>query len=224
MRDLWRIVSVGLFVMLLLGFEGVCFAADESILIVNENGTSKVNESALNSTIGQIALGTLSATEKEGLLYMAEEEKLAGDVYQTLGAVWNLQVFNNIGEAERTHEAAVMVLINRYGLEDPTIKEVGKFSNATLQKIYEELISKGKTSLKDALDVGAEIEEIDILDLQKCVAQTDKADIKLVYENLMRGSGNHLRAFVSNLNRHGYGYTTIYLSREEYDNIINNKN
>jgi hypothetical protein len=224
MKDLRKILSIGLFAMLLLGFQGVCLAASESILIVNENGTSRVNESALNSTIGQITLGSLSAMEKEGLLYMVEEEKLAGDVYQTLNNVWNLQVFNNIGEAERTHEAAVMVLINRYGLKDPTLKEVGKFSNATLQKIYGELISKGKTSLKDALDTGAEIEEIDILDLQKHIAQTDKADIKLVYENLMRGSGNHLRAFVSNLNRHGYGYTPMYLSQEEYNSIISNKN
>jgi len=223
MKDIRKILVICLFAMLLLGLEGGSLAANESLLIVNENGTSIVNESALNSTIGQIALGNLSAMEKEGLLYMVGEEKLAGDVYKTLNNVWNLQVFNNIGEAEKTHEAAVMVLINRYGLKDPAVKEVGKFSNATLQKTYDELTSKGKASLEEALNVGAEIEEIDILDLQKHIAETDKADIKIVYENLMRGSGNHLKAFVSNLNRHGYGYTPMYLSPDQYDIIINKK-
>jgi hypothetical protein len=224
MKDIRKLLAIGLFAMLLLGFEGCCLAANESLLIVNENGTSIVNESALSSSIGQIALGNLSAMERDGLLYMVEEEKLAGDVYQTMNEMWNLQVFSNIGEAERTHQAAVMVLINRYGLKDPTVEEVGKFSNATLQKIYDELTSKGKASLKDALDVGAEIEEIDILDLQKHIDETDKADIKIVYENLMRGSENHLKAFVSNLNRHGYGYTPMYLSPDQYDIIINKNN
>jgi hypothetical protein len=220
-----KTLCIGLFAVLLLCFEGICFAiTDESILTVGENRTSKVNENALDSAISQMTVGYLSNIEKNGLLYMAEEEKLAGDVYQTLSGAWNLQVFNNIEEAERTHEAAVIVLIKRYGLEDPTIKEIGKFSNATLQKTYNELIIKGKTSSKDALEAGAEIEEIDILDLEKYVSQTDKADIRLVYENLMKGSGNHLRAFVSNLDRRDYAYTPKYVSQEEYDNIISGKN
>ena len=51
---------------------------------------------------------------------MAEEEKLAGDVYLALNEKWNLRVFDNIGKAERTHEAAVKTLLNRYSLPDPT--------------------------------------------------------------------------------------------------------
>jgi len=47
--------------------------------------------------------------------------------------------------------------------------------------------------LADALKVGAAIEEIDILDLQTRVAQTDNADIPLAYNNLMNGSSNHRR-------------------------------
>jgi hypothetical protein len=49
--------------------------------------------------------------------------------------------------------------------------------------------------LADALKVGAAIEEIDILDLQTRVAQTDDVDIQLVYNSLMNGSSNHLQAF-----------------------------
>ncbi len=221
MWDLRTIMRMGMLSVLMLCLEGVCLGADEDVLMVAENGTSTVNESALNVAVGQVALGTLSPVEEEGLLYMAEEEKLAGDVYQTLGSVWNLQVFDNIGQAERTHESAVVVLINRYGLDDPTTKEVGRFNNATLQRTYDELVSRGRTSLEDALKVGAEVEEIDIIDLEERINQTDREDIRIVYENLMRGSENHLRAFVSNLNRRGYEYAPVHLSKEEYDNITN---
>ena len=89
MKDIRKLLAIGLFAMLLLGLEGGSLAANESLLIVNENGASIVNASALNSSIGQIALGNLNAMEKDGLLYMVEEEKLAGDVYQTMNEMWN---------------------------------------------------------------------------------------------------------------------------------------
>jgi hypothetical protein len=224
MNEQIKLLLTSLCAILLLISGGICLEAGESILIVGENGTSEVNENALDSALSQMTIAPLNDTEKEGLLYMVEEEKLAGDVYQTLGNQWNLQVFENIGEAEMTHEAAVSVLIKRYGLQDPTIDEVGKFSNSTLQVAYDDLIDKGMTSPKGALEVGAEIEEIDILDLQERIAQTDKLDLKLVYDNLMRGSRNHLRAFVRNLNRQGFEYEPLYLSKEEYYSIMNSNN
>jgi len=97
---------------------------------------------------------------------------------------------------------AVKTLLDRYDLEDPAAGTVvGVFTNATLQELYEQLIDEGSQSLADALRVGATIEEIDILDLEERIAQTDNRDIELVYKNLMRGSRNHLRAFGSTLER-----------------------
>jgi hypothetical protein len=64
------------------------------------------------------------------------------------------------------------------------------------------------------LRVGAAIEEIDILDLEEPIAQTDKPGIQLVYKNLMKGSWNQLRAFVSNLERQvGETYQPQYLGQ-----------
>jgi hypothetical protein len=150
---------------------------------------------------------------------MAEEEKLAEDVYSALNEKWNLRVFDNIGRAEKTHEAAVKTLLERYSLPDPT-KGPGEFYNETLQGLYDDLVSRGSVSVKDALQVGAAIEEIDILDLEDRMAQTDREDILLVYANLKRGSENHLRAFVNNLQRQGFEYNPEYLSQEKYDGII----
>ena len=213
-----KIMTVSLF-LLLAAFLSTAYAADQNLLNVSDSYTSELNDSALGlALVGQPSAG-LNASEKEGLLYMAEEEKLAGDVYQALNEKWNLRVFTNIGKAERTHEAAVKTLLTRYSLPDPT-KGAGEFSDEKLQTLYDDLVSRGSASAKDALQVGAAIEEIDILDLVERMAQTDKVDILLVYSNLKMGSENHLRAFVNNLQRQGSEYSPVYLSQEEYDRII----
>ena len=168
------------------------------------------------------AISLLSDAEIEGILYMREEEKLARDVYLTLYEVWGLPVFENIARSEATHMEAVRTLIDRYGLADPAAAEVGVFTDPTLQGLYDQLVADGRTSLADALRVGAAIEEIDILDLQERLAQTDQADIELVYENLMKGSRNHLRAFASTLTRQtGETYQPQYLDLASYESIVN---
>jgi hypothetical protein len=210
---------LGSLCLLLASVLSTAYASDQDLLTVKDDYTSELNDSALSlSLAGQPSRG-LTAPEKEGLLYMAEEEKLAGDVYLALNEKWSLRVFENIGKAERTHEAAVKTLLERYSLPDPT-KMAGEFSNETLQGLYDDLVSRGSASAKDALQVGAAIEEIDILDLEERMVQTDREDILLVYANLKRGSENHLRAFVNNLQRQGVEHSPEYLSPEEYDSII----
>ena len=213
-----KIMNFSLF-LLLAAFLSTAYAADQNLLNVSDNYTSELNDSALGLALAGQPSGDLTASEKDGLLFMAEEEKLAGDVYQALNEKWNLRVFNNIGKAERTHEAAIKTLLTRYSLPDPT-RGAGEFSNDTMQVLYDDLVIRGSASARDALQVGAAVEEIDILDLKERMAQTDKADILMVYANLEKGSENHLRAFVNNLQRQGYEYSPEYLSLKEYDGII----
>jgi hypothetical protein len=151
---------------------------------------------------------------------MREEEKLARDVYQTLYNKWKLQIFANIAESEQKHMDSVKKLIDNYNLEDPAKEGVGEFTNPKLQELYNKLVEDGSKSIENALKVGAMIEEIDIIDLKKHLSETNKEDIKLVYENLMRGSRNHLRAFTSNLENYGISYEPQYLSKEEYEQIV----
>lgn len=194
--------------------------AGERVVEGTEEGATFVDVGDLWSAISQIPAGELSEAEKEGILYMREEEKLARDVYLKLYEIWGLQIFRNIADSEQTHMYAVKLLISRYNLEDPAPSGVGKFSNPTLQELYYQLVELGSKSLEDALKVGAMIEEIDIVDLKKHINETDNQDIILVYENLMKGSRNHLRAFVSQLESRGIEYAPQYLSPEEYQAII----
>jgi hypothetical protein len=163
----------------------------------------------------------LSAEETAALLYMREEEKLAQDVYLTLYEQWGLPSFQNIASSEQAHTDAVKTLLNRYGLDDPAAAQAGVFTNPELQALYTELVARGSQSLSEALKVGAAIEEIDILDLQERLAQTDNADIQQVFNNLLKGSSNHLRAFTSSLQAQtGETYQPQYLSVEAYQEIL----
>ena len=154
---------------------------------------------------------------------MVEEEKLARDVYSYLYQQWNLAIFNNIASSEQHHMDSIRELLVRYDLEDPSSAQAGVFGNADLQALYNQLIAQGSQSLEAALLVGGAIEEIDILDLQERLAQTDQADIQLVFESLLNGSSNHLNAFSSNYARQsGETYQPQYMSLDAYQSLIGN--
>ncbi len=114
----------------------------------------------------------------------------------------------------------VKVLLDGYGLEDPVgMDAVGEFKNQELQKLYDELTSEGTRSFERALQAGALIEDVDIFDLRNLIERTDKDDIKILYQNLLKGSRNHLRSFARQLDRNDYDYEEQYLSQEEFDRI-----
>ncbi len=158
----------------------------------------------------------LSEQEKASLLFMYEEEKMARDVYTALNAAWNLSTFQNIAASEQMHMDSVQTLLDRYALTAPALP-AGSFADSSLQNLYNTLTAQGSQSAAEALKVGAAIEEIDILDLQTRLAQTDNADIQLVYTNLMNGSKNHLQAFTSALQAQtGETYVPQYMTAEQY--------
>ncbi len=163
---------------------------------------------------------SITAFEKQSLSFMREEEKLAYDVYTLMYSKWSLMPFQNISNSESNHMAAVKTLLDRYELKDPA-QTSGVFVNTTLQQLYQTLITQGNSGEIEALQVGAAIEEIDIRDLKEQLLQIKKEDIRIVYGNLMRGSRNHLRAFVSNLSMRGITYKPQYLGQQEFDEIIN---
>jgi len=92
-----------------------------------------------------------------------------------------------------------------------------------LQQLYHNLIEEGSSSESDALAVAALIEEIDIIDVNKYMEQTEKDDIDKAYSRLNEGSSDHLRIFVSALRAKGLEYHPTYLSQDVYNQIITTK-
>jgi len=165
----------------------------------------------------------LSTEQISDLEYMLEEEKLAHDVYTVLFEKWNLALFESIAASEQSHMDAIRNLFNCFDLEDPSEGlGFGQFKNADLQKLHDSLVLQGSQSLTEAIKVGAAIEEIDIVDLQERLTRTDQLEIQRVYENLLKGSENHLRAFSNaHYQQSGEEYRPKYLSSEEYRTILN---
>ena len=177
-----------------------------------------------DTSILAIPASSLTVDETAGLLFMYEEEKLARDVYNALFALWGQPTFQNISSSEQMHMDAVKSLLVQYGIAVPG-DVAGVFSDETLQNLYNTLLTHGNQSLADALKVGATIEEVDIIDLQSRLALTTNANIQQVYNNLMKGSYNHLRNFVKVLNRKtGEVYQPQYLDADIYENILSNTN
>lgn len=166
---------------------------------------------------------SLNQQEKNAILYMREEEKLARDVYEFLYTKWGSNPFGNIRQSEQTHMDRVKTLITTYKLTDPVENnkdKQGVFTNTLLQKYYNELVSAGSQSLTEALKVGAKIEELDISDLEERIKQTKQQDILNTYNFLKMASENHLRAFVRRLKMQGVNYEPVILNKIEFDKII----
>jgi hypothetical protein len=176
---------------------------------------------SVRPAIAASATSPLSEEERAGLVFMREEEKLARDVYTTLGDVWGTQIFSNIAQSEQTHTEAVRQLLEKYTIVDPVVDDtVGVFTDKRFDALYQQLVGKGKTSLVAALQVGAEIEDLDIRDLDIEIAKTNNEDILMVYEQLQRGSRNHLRAFVRQLTARDASYEPQYISSAVFAAIL----
>ena len=201
-----------------------CGGGDSTVAAApaSTDATSATAIAALSTQLDALPPSDLSTTEASALVFMREEEKLARDVYQLLYTQWGQKVFSNIAASEQQHMDAVALLLTRYNLPDPAAATApGVFQDPHVQELFNALMAQGQTSLSAALTVGATIEDLDIQDLQTRIAATDNADIALVFNELMKGSRNHMRAFISQLTKQGVTYTPQYITQAEFDAIVN---
>src|SRR5690606_37750907 len=110
-------------------------------------------------------LGALSPREKDGLIFIWEEEKAARDIYSSLYEKNNLTIFLDLTRSEESHMGQAKAVIDKYDLSLPA-DVPGVFGNQTLQEIHDRLLEKGLESNEEALKVAAEFEEISIMDLE----------------------------------------------------------
>ncbi len=161
----------------------------------------------------------LIQTDKESLLFMLEEEKLARDTYNYLDNLWNITAFSNIKNSEQSHMNAVSNLLTQYNITYDILPQ-GEFANQELQELYNQFVIDGQIDAVNALKIGALIEDLDIVDLENYMNSITNNDIILVYQSLQCGSRNHLRSFVSTLSTYNATYAPQFLSQQEYDFIV----
>ncbi|MFH6768858.1 DUF2202 domain-containing protein [Gaetbulibacter aquiaggeris] len=161
----------------------------------------------------------LSVTDTEALLFMLEEEKLARDTYEFLDSEWGLIQFANIKISEQSHMDAIITLLEQ-SKTPYTILPYGEFDDDHLQDYYNQFVENGQLSQANALQIGATIEDLDIVDLQEFINHVESTSVIEVFESLKCGSGNHLRSFVSSIELIGDTYTAQFLTEDEYNLIL----
>jgi hypothetical protein len=189
--------------------------------ILTAQGVAESGYLDIETTIDNVEEVQESSALEDGILLMREEEKLARDVYLALYDTWGLRTFGNIAQAEQQHMDSVAYLLDMNSIADPAEgSDVGVFKNEEIATLYTSLVERGSTSIVEALKVGALIEDLDIADLERLLSETTDADAIRVYENLLRGSENHMRAFINQLSRYNQNYDPIYISDLRYNEII----
>jgi len=146
----------------------------------------------------EVALQVMQLTDdQKAIIYsIYEKEKVARDVYITLGNIYAREnTFANIQLSEQTHMDAVRNLCVKYGIDIPEVDaEVGSFELEPMIVLYTDFVTERETSLLAALEVGKAIEIMDIKDLSDALDGMPK-DVQKVLTNLINGSINHLEAF-----------------------------
>jgi hypothetical protein len=140
--------------------------------------------------------GTLTADEEATLLQIREEEKLARDVYTAMHETWEYEAFLNISQSEQHHMDAMLKMLDKFEIADP--------------------VGENPPGVFD----GGYIEEMDILDLEAAIAETDKPSLTNAYSNLLAASRNHLRNFVSHVSSLGQEYEAQLMSQDAVDDIV----
>ncbi|MFC1588871.1 DUF2202 domain-containing protein [Pseudomonadota bacterium] len=237
--------------VLVSGLVGVSLAVGASSVFAKGGRWSTITDTEPTTTSTEPTTtstddGLLDYNEQTHLFFMREEEKLARDVYLTLGKMYpNSAVFGKIDDSEQRHMDAVKAMIEKYGYEDPNTNDnVGVFTGEEYGQYfivnYNALVERASTSELEALYVGAFIEELDMMDINQCPHEiidadngidyatecgnnyTDNSDITKLYDSLLDGSANHLQGYVKNIEKIiGAGaYQAQVLSQEEVDEIL----
>ena len=131
------------------------------------------------------------------LLFMIQEEKLSGDLYQSFYEQTGITLFQRIATAEGRHLDALVVQATGAGVDVSSLIALpaGQYVNADLQDLYDQLIVTGSVSPEAALLVGQQVEMADIADLSNAMVSVVGTPLESVYSHLGVGSEHHLAAF-----------------------------
>lgn len=143
----------------------------------------------------QLATGSLTVSQRTELLRLAEDEKLAHDLYTAFAQAYDLPVFENLAVAEANHLQALRTLMDRYGVTDPTAgKAAGVFASATVQAAYDQLRVQGKASRQAALEAARTVERNAIASYGDAVIGLNAPAAERAYANLQVAENRHLAA------------------------------
>lgn len=170
-----------------------------------------IRTAAVLTTITALGLGLLAPTATatpeaadatrsslaSTLAFNREEERMAQDLYAALAAQYDqARPMSMITRSETQHFDSIGTLLSTHDVADPSAgRPAGSYAFPELQALYDGWLAEGSTSLDAAYQVGVELEQRDISDLQQAIAQTNEPDVLAVYQRLLSASEHHLSAY-----------------------------
>ncbi len=157
---------------------------------------------------------------KSLLFKMYQEEKMSYDLLGEFYERWQLDIFNNLRSRDQKHVWCVDKVIIKYGYINDVKSEDGLYKDSRIQKLYNELSVKGCISDLSALEAAAIIKERSISELRERIqTQSDPYIVKVIFL-MEQASQKQFRALVESIKLSGSDYTPVYLTDDEYNNIV----
>lgn len=149
---------------------------------------------------------------------------MAYDLYGEFYERWSLSVFHKVQQREAKHVWCVERIMDNYGFTYNTNANSGSYPDREIQKTYDELTVKGCISDLAALEAAAFIKEKYISRLRERIRyQEDEYVVKVIF--LMESAAqSHLRAFVNSIRLSGSDYSPVFLTDDEFSNIMDSDN
>ena len=154
---------------------------------------------------------SLSGQELQGLLYMAEKQKLHRDVYMAMDERTANPIFNELYLSAAKNMDLITATIENFGQVCPVSKKgVGDFIHAEVQNVYDEFTNSVNDNLIDLLSFALRMEERTVEDIQDFLEQEEgNADIRQLYTELLTDSYSHLDVLNKEIKRIRKGIVQI---------------
>lgn len=175
-------------VIALLGATGCGAQEEASIEETSPEIEATANPAEDESGYGAAGAATDSAyTLEEMLTYAIQDEYLAQAEYAAIMEEYGqVSPFNNIIKAEESHISSLVILFDDYEFAVP-------INDASDRVVLPD-------ALEDSYGIGVEAEIQNIAMYEKFLEQDLPDDVRVVFEELLAGSENHLKAFENKAN------------------------
>lgn len=142
----------------------------------------------------------VTATEKETvetlLLKQIDDERLAYQLYTKLSEIHpEITIYKDIIAAKKHHFSKLEDYARETYPNLRTGRLKGPFLNHENRRLYQRSLTRGKASKKNAANVGVDLEEADIENIEHFLSLEPEPKLATILENLKRDSKKHLSAF-----------------------------
>jgi hypothetical protein len=174
----------------------------------------------LEEELEDVAVAPLTQDEVNSIFFTLEGQKLQRDYQAQMAEMWDNAVFREASKNASLRMEAVALLLPRFRLLPPADTR-GVFRDPHLAELYFQFTEYGSASEADAMEMGAELSELNILDLQTHLDAAEKEDIRLVYRHVLEASGVQLWASARAVERFGgTPYEPRFLSTLSFGQIM----